>query len=254
MAKEKKALDLVDISVDEKDWRQIRKTASQEELMFMALGAKYRIGTYSGKAFLYAIGLILSLGIGLPLFLFAGVDAGLVIAIVGYIAFAFLSTKYGRYSYTFDQVRKKLSKEYRRALDEEMKEYEPNFFLNFFLTLALLYLTLPFQAIMLMISMVAPKFYAAKNGVLITVPRGCELDNIIASYGYYESENLLAAAEFLLKDCEETSYEKWHKYEIEIKNEYGTKVKLHSADNITFYDDNNNSYKYDAATKKVYRQ
>ena len=182
-------LDLEDVSIHEKEWKEFRKTASQEELLILAIGSKYRLRTSIIKSLLFAIGLVLSVVVGLCL-LFS-TTVGLVILIGGYLIFAFLSSKHIRYQDTFNQINRKLDKENKLYMKSVFKYSAGMTVLDIFLKFALMWLTIPYQALMLVLGMIAPNFTIAKNGVLVSVPKGYGLENLIDMGEYYKKYSLL---------------------------------------------------------------
>ncbi len=221
-------LDLYDVSVHEKDWKQFRKSATQEELLVLGIGVKYRLITKRLVSYLSVIGMILSVVIGLSMFFAASLEAGLIIAIAGYVFFAFLSTKYIRYSDSFGKIRKRLNKENRKALDAVFGYSAIIEFFDALGRLLLLYLTIPYQALMILVGMFAPNFVVAKNGVLIAIPTGCDIGNLAFAGSFYASRSLL-------EDWGETSYENSHKYTATFINDMGCEQTVHSPDGKSFY-------------------
>ena len=94
-------LDLYDTNVDEKTWKQFKKTATQDELTVIAIGAKYRIAHSRIKNLIYALGIVLSIALFWP-------TGGW--SLIGYPVFAFLATKSIRYEDTYSQSYRKLGK------------------------------------------------------------------------------------------------------------------------------------------------
>ena len=171
-------LDLYDTSIDEGTWKSFKKTASQDELTVLAIGAKYRITHSRIKNIIYAIGIILSIAIFWP-------TGGW--SLIGYPIFAFLATKSIRYQDTFGQTYRKLSKENKAFVDGFYKSNVGLTILDGIITIATLWLTLPYQAIMLLIGTFAPNFVIAKNGILVSIPNGFDVGNLGAVGAYYAS-------------------------------------------------------------------
>ncbi|MDE6613857.1 MAG: hypothetical protein K2K28_04830 [Clostridia bacterium] len=80
----------------------------------------------------------------------------------------------------------------------------------------------------MVIGMIAPNFVIAKNGVLIAIPKGCDVGNLAAVGEFYASRSLL-------DDWEQTSYEKSHRYTATVTNDMGCTQSVHSADGINYY-------------------
>lgn len=154
-------LDLYDTSVDERTWKEFKREASQEELAVIAIGAKYRIAHSRIKNILYALGIILSIAIFWP-------TGGW--SLIGYPVFAFLATKAIRYQDTYSQSYRKLSAEYKSFVDNCYNSSVWLTIVDGIVQFATFWLTLPYQAIMLLIGTFAPNFAIAKNGILVSIP------------------------------------------------------------------------------------
>lgn len=234
-SEEKIRLDVVDTSIHSKQWKAFRKQASEEELYLLAIGSKYRLTTTIIISLIFAIGMVVSVIVGIALISASQGDAGLIVLVAGYLLFSFLGTKHIRYDNTYSDLRGSLSSRYKKALDSLFNLSMGMKVLDFFVTFALVWLTIPYQFILWALEYVAPRFVVAKNGALITIPKGCGLDSILAVGEYYSSVSLL-------DEMMENSYAKSHKYTVEITNDAGCRVTLHSADNVHFKDDNGGSY------------
>lgn len=193
-------LDLYDVSIDEKTWKTFRKTAAQEDLAIIALGAKYRIVHSRIKNIIFTIGMLLSI-------LLILVTEGF--SLIGYAVLVFFLTKSIRYQDTFHSAYYKLNKENKALVNSYFKS---NVALSIFDTitdLCIRFITIPYQAIMMLIGMFAPNFVIAKNGVLISIPNGYDVENLSAISDYYASfsftDEVIAASE---KSAEENKKHK----------------------------------------------
>lgn len=226
-------LDLYDTSIDSKTWKDFRKTASQEDLFVIALGARYRLVHTAIAQLIYAVGIILSVVIGLS---FITTSAGLVILIGGYLLFSFLATKNIRYNETYSQVKRGISKEDRKLIEEELVPQNTAMsIISAIAALPIMYITIPYQAIMILIGLFAPNFVIAKSGILVSIPKGYDVGNLGMVGEYYASFDVL-------DDMMQTSYEENHKYNGTITNDMGCETQVHSHDGVTYCDDNGNSY------------
>lgn len=233
--------DFYDVSVSGKDWKQYRKSASEEDLFLLGIGSKFRMYSTVWTSFIWMIGMIVSLIVGIVLINSADtgdISDGIIVLCVGYVFFAFLCTKRIRYYDTLSSIEGALSKENRKVLDEILNR---KFFIRFMsalCTLVIYILTIPYQFLMLAVGMIAPKFVVSKNGTLITIPKGCDVDDLAGVAAYYSSQSLF-------EELEQRSYEKNHKYEGEFLDNYGNTISVHSADGITFYDNGGTRYRKD---------
>ncbi len=171
-------LDLYDSNIDEKSWKEFKKTASQEELAVIAIGAKYRVAHGRILNIIYAIGIILSIALFWP-------TGGY--SLIGYPVFAFLATKAIRYEDTYGQSYRKLNKEYKALVDGYYNSNVGLTILDAIIKIAIFWITIPYQAILMLIGLVAPNFVISKNGILVSIPKGYDVGNLGEIGAYYSS-------------------------------------------------------------------
>ncbi len=214
-------LDLYDASIDEKTWKEFKKTATQEELAVIAIGAKYRVAHSRVKNILFTFGIILSVALFWP-------TGGY--SLIGYPVFAFLATKSIRYEDTLSQAYRKLNKEYKELVDGYYNCGVGWKILDVFIKLGVFYVTIPYQAIMLFIGTFAPNFVVSKNGILVSIPKGYDVGNLGAVGAYYQGFKFIDEALDNNKKYTGTAVVD------------GYEVAVHSADDRTYYDGNGNCY------------
>ncbi len=189
-------LDLYDVSIDEKTWKTFRKTASQEDLAIIALGAKYRIVHSRIKNIIFTIGMLLSI---LLFFVTEGYS------LIGYAVLVFFLTKSIRYQDTFHSAYFKLSKENKALVDSYFQSNVALIIFDTLTDLCIRFITIPYQAIMMLIGIIAPNFVIAKNGVLISLPNGYDIENLSAISDYYASfsftDEVVAASEKSIEEA-----------------------------------------------------
>lgn len=226
-------LDLYDASIDEKTWKQFKKTASQEELAVIAIGAKYRLVHSRIKNILYAIGIVLSIAIFWP-------TGGW--SLIGYPVFAFLATKSIRYSDTYSQTYRRLDQEYKSLVNGY---YKNNIWLSIVdqvIQLVIFWITIPYQAILLLIGSFAPNFVIAKNGILVSVPKGYDVGGLSAISEYYAQfkfidETLANNHGSSMANTENDSADRYDgKKEYTYTDAYGYEQTVYSDNEKDFYD------------------
>ena len=178
-------LDLYDTNVDEKTWKQFKKTATQDELTVIAIGAKYRIAHSRIKNLIYALGIVLSIALFWP-------TGGW--SLIGYPVFAFLATKSIRYEDTYSQSYRKLGKENRAFVDGYFNSNVGLTIVDVIIKIVIFWITIPYQAILLLIGMFAPNFVISKNGILVSIPKGYDVGGLGAVGAYYESFSFIDEA------------------------------------------------------------
>lgn len=226
-------LDLYDANIDEKTWKQFKKTATQDELAVIAIGAKYRLVHSRIKNILYAIGIVLSIAIFWP-------TGGW--SLIGYPVFAFLATKSIRYSDTYTQTYHRLDKEYKARVNSY---YKNNIWLSVMdqvIQLAVFWITIPYQAILLLIGSFAPNFVIAKNGILVSVPQGYDVGGLGAVGEYYAQFKLIDEAlanshGSSMANTEKDSADRYYdKKEYTYTDQYGYEQTVYSDNEKDFYD------------------
>ena len=226
-------LKLKEISIPEKEWKEFRKQASEDELYILGVGVEYKLSKMIIPSIIYAIGLIVSIIAGIVIALTNEEPInGIIIMAIGYILFAFMCTKKIRYESTQGQIRKSISKEYVDSLNKMFISSRALSVIDFIVGIIILILTIPYQFLMMVIGIIAPKFVISKNGVLVAVPKGYGLEALELVGAYYSSISLFD--EITMNDS--------HKYEIEIINDMGCKSTLHSSNNKDYYDESGTAY------------
>lgn len=232
-------LDLYDTSIDEKTWKSFKKTATQEELAIIAIGAKYRLSNLKRRILnsIYFVAMILC---------FALIPVTVFQSLIAYPFIAFLATKSIRYTDTYTQSYNKIKKENRYLVDDYFNE---NVFLIIFdliIYIGMFFITIPYQALMIGIGMIAPNFAISKNGILVSIPKGFDVGNLGAIGEYYSKFNML-------DDMMETheSKKKYYTY----TNDMGCEQTIYTTNGKDFYTTNgtyvgNSDNKKDLKIKK----
>lgn len=223
-------LDLYDASIDEKTWKQFKKTASQDELAVIAIGAKYKVAHGRIKNLIYALGIILSIAVFWP-------TGGW--SLIAYPVFAFLATKAIRYEDTLSQTYRKLNKEYRQLVDGYFNCGIGWIIYDFIVKIGVFWLTIPYQAILLFIGLFAPNFVISKNGILVSIPKGYDVGALGAVGEYYASfsfmDEALANANGNVQTA--SSADDYYKRdEYTYTDSHGYEQTVYSGDGKEFYD------------------
>lgn len=235
---EKITLDLYDTSIDEKTWKKFRKTASQEDLSTIAIGAKYRMSGVSRI-------IIDSVCLVAMILAFALMFATNFISLIAYPIAAFFATKSIRYFDTYSKSYKKLSKENKAFVDSYFNDSIAVTMTYYILNLILYFITFPYQMLMIGIGFFAPNFVIAKNGILVSIPKGYDVGNLGAIGEYYSSINLLEDLEI-----QEESKKTYYSY----TNEYGCEQTVFTKNGIDFFSENGEYVGKKGNDGKVYKQ
>ncbi len=230
-----------DVIVGEKEWKEFRAQASQEELTALAIGAKFKT---SGKSFflralLSVLGTIASVVIGLiGLFNDWGMF-GVFVIIGGWLFFNLMAVKLTSYSDTFSDCYKRLSEENKKYVDGFVNEKGSIEILKLLVTVGLGLFTLPFKAILMLIGMVMPAAedwciaHGGIGGTVITLPKGYDIGGLRAVGEYYKACSFVDAMMQSAKESEEARKARTKTYEYD--DERGVTHKVYSEDDKNFY-------------------
>ncbi len=195
-------LDLYDSIITTRDWKAFKKTATQEELVVLAIGAKYRTSgkQFFTKALISVLGSIASVVIGILSISELDVFFSLAILIGGYGFFSLMASKLAAYSTTY--------KKCLRLLDKENKDYVEGLFpkgstfervMHALVEIGLNFFIFPFQLIMMIISMFIPKAAewavahgAMSDAIVVSIPKGYDIGGLGAIGEYYASQSFSA--------------------------------------------------------------
>lgn len=233
--KKMQKLELQDVSIDGRDWRQFRKSATQDELFILGIGTKYRVAKTRWLMLVCLAGMVASITIGVALI---PESAGFIILVAGYLVSAFFATKYIRYNDSLSKIKWVLNKEYRVQLNAVLRSNGFAELVFSLLGLLVMFITIPYQAIMLLIGAFAPKFAIAKNGVLIALPAGCDIGGLASASAYYAQLSLI-------DELNQNAYEESHRYTATIRDEMSNEIELYSSNGIEYRDDSGHHYTSD---------
>ncbi len=253
---EKIKLNLKDIVISTKDWKNFKKYASQEDLLVIALGAKYQ-SSGSNTLIKGAVAILGCLGcIGALVACFFGILPPLMIFIIvfAYIAVNVFATKVIKYNETYNQAYSKLNTKNKNYVDNFFDDSPMFRILAVLMRLLLAILTYPYQLILMVIRVFIPKLEAwtiAKGGmysVVISLPKGYDIAELSAVSQYYESLSFLEGFNEQMDENEKARLAKYVKYTY--KDEYGRSKEAYSDDGVHFYSSPNSSYEIGTSDDK----
>ncbi len=244
-----------DFTISNADWYDFQASASEDDLLVLAIGSRFRT---SGKKF-FVRSLISVLGTILTILavVFAGnmfaSFLGIVLLVAGYFFFNGMAVKLVSYTSTYDDCYKRLSSTNQKALDILLGK--ENGFVIVFKSLVqyvLFLFTIPFRAILMLISMVLPQAqdwciaHGAFGGTVVTLPQGYEMDRLKEVGEYYKSCSFLDAWEENIKEQKRESLSKMKEYTY--KDEMGVVQTAYSDDGENFYSTVDKEYKVGEST------
>lgn len=229
-------LDLYDSSIDEKTWKTFKKTATQEELAIIAIGAKYRLSNLK-RRILNAVCFVAMI------LCFALIPVTAFQSLIAYPFIAFFATKSIRYTDTYLQSYNKIHKQNRYLVDDYFNENMFLIIFDYIIHIGMFFVTIPYQALMLGIGIFAPNFVVSKNGILVSIPKGFDVGDLGAVGDYYSSFNF--SEEFVESTTEfnkpsnsdHSPTDNYYKQdEYTYTDKFGYEQTVYSQDGKDFYD------------------
>ncbi len=186
------------ISIPDKEWKEYREKAQQDELFVLGTGMKLWLAQTRIKALCYTIGLLLSVIIGLVILFCANVIAGAIILALGYLVFCSLCMRGHFIRTTLNQTKRKLTADNRKALDAEFKAKGGAAFADVFISVVLLILSEPYNMALALISAVLPSVLNTK----LVIPEGFGFEALEEIKRYYAERSFLSETIDILADHE----------------------------------------------------
>lgn len=237
-------LDLEDTIVHKKDWKAFRKRATQEELLTLAIGSKYRIAGFSAivKGLVSVVGVILSVVLGVTLVGSIGFFA-IFLLVAGYLFFNLLASKVLGYSDTYRDCRSRLQGEYRQKLDNVFRDCVAVKIVRVLVMALLTIVTIPYKFLLIIIETLIPAAgnwtvaHGGEAGAVITLPKGADIGNLGAIGAYYASQKFGDVWEQQIKEWTLEDRARYKKYVY--RDKYGVEQTAYSKDGVRFYDSPN---------------
>ncbi len=230
-----------DVIIGEKEWKTFKKTAEQEELVPLAIGAKLmtRGAKFFVKALISVLGTLLSIIVGISSLGGDNGVFGIAIIVGGYLFFNGLAVKLTSYTSTYKDCYKKLNKENKAYVADFAKENAAVAFFKSLVELFLTFFTLPYRAILMLIGTLIPSTedwciaHGGIGGTVVTLPEGYDIGGLREVGAYYKSRQFLDA---FMEDTRRKKAEKRSKIKTyEYEDETGVMQKTYTTDDKKFY-------------------
>ena len=237
-ARKRLKLDIVDTIVHQADWKAFRKRASQDELFALAVGSRYQLdgAKLFVKTFLAVAGAILAIVFMVSM---EFGQIGIIGGVAAFFACNFIACKQLGYYNMLNDCRWKLDSEHSQLLKDLFPENILVAILRWLFMILLMFITMPYQAILMLIEIVFPAArdwtvaHGGNAGAVISMPKGCDIGGLAAMGEYYASQKLGDAVEQSLEEREAARVGKYQKYTYIDK--YGVRQEAYSDDGRTFY-------------------
>lgn len=206
------------ISIPDKEWKEYRNQAPQDELLVLGIGMKLWLGKTRKSALFFTLGLLLSIIIGAIVAIFVYDIAGIIIIGLGYLIFSTICMRRRLIKTSLSQTRSKLSVDNRKALDAEFKTSGGASVAEAFTTIVLLILCQPYVMALAVISAVIPSVLNTK----LVIPEGFGFEALEEVKGYYAEKSFLSEAINICFDNNSSNTKSTKTF----KDEYGNDVDV----------------------------
>ena len=232
-------LDLEDAVVHKKDWKAFLKRATQEELLTLAIGSRYRLSGAKPlvTTILGLVGSILSIVLAVSM-VFG--QFGIFFGVGAFFACNLIVCKQLGYSNTLNDCRRKLSLENRQRLKELFPESIVVSVLRTVFMMLLMWATLPYKFLLIIIETLIPAAgnwtvaHGGEAGAVITLPKGSDIGNLGEIGAYYASQKFGDVWEQQIEEWKLEGRARYKKYVYHDK--YGVEQTAYSKDGVRFYD------------------
>lgn len=206
------------ISIPDKEWKDYRNNAPQDELLVLGIGMKLWLSQTRKSALLCTLGVLLSVAAGVAVMLLLHLIAGIAILGVGYLVFGALLMRRHFIKTSLNQVKSKLSADNKKILDAEFKTSGGAAFAEVIITLVLCTLCQPYSIALAVLSAVIPSVLNTK----LVIPEGCGFEALEQAKAYYAEKSFLSETIGICLD-----YNRSGKTETTtVTDEYGNKVNV----------------------------
>lgn len=218
--KTKSDISLKIISIPDKEWKEYRNQASQDELMVLGIGMKLWLNKTRKSALCFVLALLLTVAVGVVVALFANLIAGIAVIGVGYLIFCTLSMRRHFVKTSLSQTKSKLNAENKKALDAEFKTSGGATFAEVLITIVLCTICEPYIMAVAVLSAIFPSVLNTK----LVVPEGYGFEALEEIKGYYAEKSFLSEAiEICIDSNRKTASSKSTET---YRNQYGEEIEL----------------------------
>lgn len=232
------------ISIPDKEWKEYRNQAPQDELLVLGIGMKLWLAKTRKSALVFTLCLLLSAIVGILVAVFAHFIAGIVIIALGYLIFCTLCMRRHFIKTSLNQARSQLTKDNKKALDDEFKTSGGATVAEVFISIILCTLCEPYILALALISAVIPSVFNTK----LVIPEGYGFEALEEIKGYYAEKSFLS--EVIDMTGEETGIAAFKRGfngtsmsddgydEYTFTNDMGCSQTAYSKNGVDFYDAN----------------
>ena len=178
------------ISIPDKEWKEYRNQAPQDQLLVLSLGMKLWLSRTRKSTLFFTLALLLSVAIGIVVTIFAQPIAGVIILAAGYLIFCTLCLRRHFIGQSCDQAVRKLTAENKKMLNEQIKKPAAATFADVVMTLILCTVCQPYFLALAVLSAVIPSLLNTK----LVIPEGYGFEQLEEIKSYYAEQSFFSEA------------------------------------------------------------
>lgn len=176
------------ISIPDKEWKDYRNQATQDELFVLGLGMKLWLAKTRKSTLFFALALLLSVAVGIVVTILTQGFVGVIILVLGYLIFCTLCVRRHFIQQSFSQTKQKLTAENKKALDTALKTSGGAKFADVIITLILCTVCEPYFLVLAVLSAIIPSLMNTK----LVIPEGYGFEQLEEVKGYYAEKSFLS--------------------------------------------------------------
>ena len=176
------------ISIPDKEWKDYRNNAPQDELLVLGIGMKLWLAKTRKSALLSSLGVLLAVAAGVAIMLLLHLIVGIAILAVGYLVFGGLLMRRHFIKTSLNQTKSKLNADNKKILDAEFKTSGGATFAEVITTLVLCTLCQPYSMFLAVFSAILPSVLNTK----LVIPEGCGFEALEEAKAYYAEKSFLS--------------------------------------------------------------
>ena len=189
------------ISIPDKEWKEYRNQAAQDELLVLGLGMKLWLAKTRKCTLFFTLALLLSVAGGIVVTILTQGIVGVIILALGYLVFCTLCVRRHLIQQSFSQTKQKLTAENKKALDTGLKTSGGAKFADVVMTLILCTVCEPYFLVLAVLSAIIPSLLNTK----LVIPEGYGFEQLEEVKGYYAEKSFLSDVVDICVDYNKTA-------------------------------------------------
>lgn len=188
------------ISIPDKEWKEYRNQASQDELLVLGLGMKLWLAKTRKSTLFFTLALLVSVAVGIIITILTQGYVGVIILALGYLIFCTLCVRRHDIQDSLDKTKRKLTAENKKALDAELKSSGGAKFADVFMSIILITVCEPYFLVLGVLSAIIPSLLNTK----LVIPEGYGFEQLEEVKSYYAEKSFLSDVVDMCVDYDKT--------------------------------------------------